>query len=103
MTYYITNNTLAHHGIKGQKWGVRRYQNPDGTLTEEGRTHYSTKSAEYATKAKTAPTPSAKDREIANRAERTKKFSEFTQAEKEAWYKVNDPDYFTIGPGSRKK
>ena len=28
---------LAHHGIKGQKCGVRRYQNPDGTLTEEGR------------------------------------------------------------------
>lgn len=28
---------LAHHGIKGQKWGVRRFQNPDGTLTEEGK------------------------------------------------------------------
>lgn len=28
---------LAHHGIKGMKWGVRRYQNKDGTLTEEGR------------------------------------------------------------------
>ena len=28
---------LAHHGIKGQKWGVRRYQNPDGSLTEEGK------------------------------------------------------------------
>lgn len=28
---------LAHHGIKGQKWGVRRYQNADGTLTAEGR------------------------------------------------------------------
>lgn len=28
---------LAHHGIKGQKWGVRRFQNPDGTLTEAGR------------------------------------------------------------------
>ena len=28
---------LAHHGIKGQKWGVRRYQNEDGTLTEEGK------------------------------------------------------------------
>lgn len=26
-----------HHGVKGQKWGVRRYQNPDGTRTEEGK------------------------------------------------------------------
>ena len=28
---------LAHHGIKGQKWGVRRFQNPDGSYTEEGK------------------------------------------------------------------
>ena len=31
---------LYHHGIKGQRWGVRRFQNPDGTLTEEGRKRY---------------------------------------------------------------
>ena len=31
------NNYLAHHGIKGQRWGVRRYQNEDGSLTAEGR------------------------------------------------------------------
>ena len=32
---------LYHHGIKGQKWGVRRYQNKDGSLTELGKARYS--------------------------------------------------------------
>lgn len=32
--------TLVHHGIKGQKWGVRRYQKLDGSLTPEGRLRY---------------------------------------------------------------
>lgn len=31
------NLYLEHHGILGQKWGIRRYQNPDGTLTPEGK------------------------------------------------------------------
>ena len=31
---------LQHHGIKGQKWGVRRYQNMDGSLTSKGRQRY---------------------------------------------------------------
>jgi hypothetical protein len=35
-----SNNELNHHGIQGQKWGRRRYQNPDGTLTAEGRIRY---------------------------------------------------------------
>lgn len=31
---------LRHHGILGMKWGVRRYQNKDGSLTPEGRSRY---------------------------------------------------------------
>lgn len=33
----MDNEYLAHHGIKGQKWGVRRFQNPDGTRTALGK------------------------------------------------------------------
>jgi len=40
--YYITRSPdyLEHHGILGMKWGVRRYQNKDGSLTPEGRARY---------------------------------------------------------------
>lgn len=36
----MSRDYLVHHGILGQKWGVRRYQNPDGSLTEAGRERY---------------------------------------------------------------
>lgn len=37
---YLEIRELYHHGIKGQKWGVRRFQNEDGTLTNEGKERY---------------------------------------------------------------
>lgn len=36
------NSALCHHGIRGQKWGKRRWQNEDGSLTEAGRRRYGT-------------------------------------------------------------
>ena len=49
--YIKEGQTLSHYGIKGQKWGVRRYQNEDGSLTSLGRIHYNVeKGAEGAKK-----------------------------------------------------
>ena len=42
-TYNYTNyntNILCHHGVKGMKWGIRKYQNPDGSITKEGKARY---------------------------------------------------------------
>jgi hypothetical protein len=36
----MENNSLSHHGVKGQKWGIRRFQNKDGTLTPAGKKRY---------------------------------------------------------------
>lgn len=49
------SNELQHHGIKGQKWGVRRFQNADGSLTAEGKKRYSVSDYQQAIdKTKTA-------------------------------------------------
>ena len=37
---YTYPSELYHYGVKGMKWGVRRYQNKDGSLTSEGRKRY---------------------------------------------------------------
>ena len=48
----MENNSLLHYGIKGMKWGVRRYQNKDGTLTAAGEKRYDRDKRENAAKKK---------------------------------------------------
>ena len=50
--YYVTKDYLMHYGILGQKWGVRRFQNPDGTRTAAGKRRERSDEDKAATRAK---------------------------------------------------
>lgn len=46
MSYQVVfTDELYHHGVKGQRWGIRKYQNPDGSLTAAGKARYNVKEA----------------------------------------------------------
>lgn len=47
MEEFVTGEDALHSGIKGQKWGVRRFQNLDGTLTPEGKLRYAKKNSVF--------------------------------------------------------
>lgn len=51
----MNSNQVSHSGIKGMKWGVRRYQNEDGTLTEEGKKRYQDQPEQEESKKKQDP------------------------------------------------
>ena len=69
MWYYSYPDYLSHHGIRGQKWGIRRYQNYDGSYTQKGLERYNRSKAKYEKdkeKYKTLKNNKASDTEITN-------------------------------------
>ena len=85
---------IAHHGIQGQKWGVRRFQNEDGSLTEAGKSRYSTSSA-----SSTAKSLNRIERE--NAKLKTKKAITDIKAEK-AYQKGEDDKYNKLNEKSKE-
>ena len=66
---------LKHHGIKGMKWGVRRYQNEDGTLTPAGLKRQAKFDKEFKTAKKLDPNATDEEAtDLANRRLRLKKY-----------------------------
>lgn len=99
MEYYGIHydSVIEHHGIKGQKWGVRRYQNPDGTLTDEGKKHIKevTKSYDFTLKKGTKlyrVSTSTKDP-----TEDNKKYVSLSKEERAKWEKALGNAYLRRG------
>jgi hypothetical protein len=94
---YAKTDELYHHGIKGQKWGIRRYQNPDGTLTEAGRKRYGSSVEKVRKKDLLRQTtnfymshPNAKSSKyVDKKGEEAWEYADKTQAAKEFW-ELND-------------
>lgn len=69
----MDNKELMHHGTKGMRWGVRRYQNKDGSLTAAGKKRYNKELAEIKSeKAKIAAQKKIVDRQLKTRAKFSK-------------------------------
>lgn len=83
-----SSQSLAHFGIPGMKWGVRRFQNEDGTLTEEGKQRYGRDSEPESKSWKKSDASNLSDDELRRRNNRLQSERQYrdlttTQAERD--------------------
>lgn len=94
-----SSDYLAHHGILGQKWGVRRYQNEDGTLTDAGKRRYNTADGSTLVKKTAAERKAYAKQEHYDKApDHVKKAIDYRDAESKGKRFVKD---LFLGPGAR--
>lgn len=82
---FVSEDDLYHWGIKGMKWGVRRYQNADGSLTSAGKKR---KKANYSDEAKSMSTEEL--RRKVNRLNNEQRYAELTKSSSSAVSKTSD-------------
>ena len=78
--FFIESTELMHYGIKGQKWGVRRYQNKDGSLTAAGKKRYDSLTS-AADKAKRFSDMARKDSERFNKKAEEVKLAQISDSQ----------------------
>lgn len=72
-TYAVRRTSfLAHHGILGQKWGIRRFQKTDGTLTSAGKKRYKTGNEKEENSESSLTTYSPKELKLKNKSRKSK-------------------------------
>lgn len=77
----MNNNELMHHGIHGMRWGVRRYQNKDGSLTAAGRKRINQLDSEYQKLTGKKLSKSSESNTVKKTSAKPKKISEMTNEE----------------------
>ena len=96
----VYKDELYHWGIKGMKWGVRRYQNKNGTLTAAGKKHYSgdgnagedTEQVEYAPKRSGKKAEDYSDEELRARINRLQMEKQYRDLAGQTNVREDDPN-----------
>lgn len=96
-------NYLAHYGVLGMKWGVRRYQNGDGSLTSAGKSRYKKKSSLFTSTKRAKKAKAKKKKEDISKLTDQELRQRINRQQMEQQYKRMNEDNVTKGKKFAKK